>query len=432
MSGVVFSIDPQSPAEKAAIHIGEKLIAINGEEINDVLDYRFFSYDSRLTLVLETPDGKRRKVKIRKDEGEDVGINFENYLMDEQRECSNHCLFCFVDQMPPNMRDTLYFKDDDARLSFLTGTYITLTNLSEREAQRIIDLHISPINVSVHATDPKLRSILLGNKAAGRGIEYMRAFAESGISMNCQIVVCPGLNDGEALQKTMEDLYEMGVTTCAIVPVGVTKYRKGLYKMPLVDKKIAGEIIDRVDTFGDKCRKETGARMFFCSDELYIKAGRRLPDDAYYEDYPQIENGVGMLRSFESEFFEALEDIAPDAPCAEFSIATGALAAPFMQRLVDFAAEHCKNVKGTVYTIENRFFGTTIDVAGLITGTDLIEQMTGKHIGQRLLIPATMIRHGGDVFLDDIRITDVEEKLGVPLAMVESSGYSLIDAIFDK
>ena len=431
MAGKITSIDPHSPAERAKLRVGETLLSINGREIADVLDYRFYGYDPKLTLVVQEPSGAQRTVHIRKAEGEDIGLNFETYLMDEERSCSNHCLFCFVDQMPPNMRDTLYFKDDDARLSFLMGNYTTLTNLSEREAQRIIDLRISPINVSVHATDPKLRSILLGNKAAAEGLEYMKAFAQAGIVMNCQIVVCPGLNDGSQLRRTMEDLADMGVATCAIVPVGITKYRKGLYQMPPVTEKIAGEILDCVLPFSEECLRKYGTRLFFCADELFIKANRPLPEEAYYEGYAQLENGVGMLRSMENEFMSALAQMEPDAPCRPFSIATGCLAAPFLRELIETARTRCPAVQGTVYAIENHYFGTTIDVAGLVTATDIMAQLKGRPLGERLLIPANMLRHGGNVFLDDYTVEDVEKQLGVPVMVSESDGFSLIDTIFE-
>ena len=431
MAGKITSIDPHSPAERAKLRVGETLLSINGREIADVLDYRFYGYDPKLTLVVQEPSGAQRTVHIRKAEGEDIGLNFETYLMDEERSCSNHCLFCFVDQMPPNMRDTLYFKDDDARLSFLMGNYTTLTNLSEREAQRIIDLRISPINVSVHATDPKLRSILLGNKAAAKGLEYMKAFAQAGIVMNCQIVVCPGLNDGSQLRRTMEDLADMGVATCAIVPVGITKYRKGLYQMPPVTEKIAGEILDCVLPYSEECLRKYGTRLFFCADELFIKANRPLPEEAYYEGYAQLENGVGMLRSMENEFMSALAQMEPDAPCRPFSIATGCLAAPFLRELIETARTRCPAVQGTVYAIENHYFGTTIDVAGLVTATDIMAQLKGRPLGERLLIPANMLRHGGNVFLDDYTVEDVEKQLGVPVMVSESDGFSLIDTIFE-
>lgn len=431
MSTVITSIDAGSPAERVGIKAGEQLLMLGHHEIVDVLDYRFFCYDPVVDVVLRGADGATRCLTVEKEEGEDLGLNFDTYLMDEPRPCSNHCLFCFVDQMPPGMRDTLYFKDDDARLSFLMGNYTTLTNLSEREAQRIIDLRISPINISVHATDPKLRSILLGNKAAATGLAYMKAFAASGIVMNCQIVVCPGLNDGEQLSRTMRDLAEMGVASCAIVPVGITKYRKGLYKMPVVDKRVANDILDRVLPFSEECLEKFGTRIFFCSDEIFIKAERPLPEEAYYEGYVQLENGVGMLRSMENEFMSALEDLEPDTPCRPFSIATGCLAAPFIRMLVEKAKERCPAVSGRVYAIRNDYFGTTIDVAGLVTATDIMAQLRGQDLGERLLIPPSMLRHGGDVFLDDYRVSDVEEALGVPLAVSGGDGYSLVDAIFE-
>ena len=302
MSNVITSIDRRSPAERAGVRTGEKLISIGGRGVEDVLDYRFFSYDRDPLLVLEGPDGQRRSLRVEKEEAEELGLNFETYLMDQPRPCSNHCLFCFVDQMAPGCRDTLYFKDDDARLSFLMGNYITLTNLTPREAQRIIDLRISPINVSVHATDPKLRAALLGSRAGGESLEYMRAFGRAGIVMNGQIVLCPGFNDGPQLQRTMEDMAAWGFASCSIVPVGLTKYREGLARLRPVDRDTANQTIDLVDAFGAVCLERTGSRMFFCSDELYIRAGRALPEEAYYEDYVQLENGVGLLRSLTEEF----------------------------------------------------------------------------------------------------------------------------------
>ena len=277
MSTVITSIDHPSAARRAGVRPGEKLISIDGHEIGDVLDYRLFGYDADQELVLESPEGERRTLRVRKPEGEDLGLNFDTYLMDEPMPCSNHCLFCFVDQMAPGCRDTLYFKDDDARLSFLMGNYITLTNLSDREAQRIIDLRISPINVSVHATDPKLRCTLLGNKNGAKSLDWMRKFGAAGIEMNGQIVVCPGWNDGEQLQRTMEDMAEMGFASCSVVPVGLTKHRKGLAKLRPVDYDDACAIIDRVEAYAAKCLAERGSRLFFCSDELYLRARRPLP-----------------------------------------------------------------------------------------------------------------------------------------------------------
>lgn len=431
MSTVITSIDPHSPAARSGVRVGEKLLSISSHPIVDVLDYRFFGYDANPVLELESSGGGRRTLTVPKPEAQDLGLNFETYLMDEPRPCSNHCLFCFVDQMAPNCRDTLYFKDDDARLSFLMGNYITLTNLSPREVQRIIDLRISPINVSVHATDPKIRSVLLGNKAGADSLEAMRRFGREGIVMNGQIVLCPGYNDGAQLQRTMEDMDAWGFASCSIVPVGLTKFRDGLPKLRPVDKELAGRVIDQVDAFGKRCLDLRGSRKFYCSDELFIRAGRDLPPEEYYEDYVQIENGVGMLRSLISEFESGLrmEDAPLDAP--PFTIATGASARPFLQSLCDSACEKT-GVKGRTIAILNDFFGHSIDVAGLITGGDLIRQLRGRDLGKRLLIPVNMLRHGGDVFLDGVRVSDVEEALGVPVTVVEQDGFDLLDAMLGR
>ncbi len=432
MSTVITLVDRRSPADRAGVRPGEKLISIGGHEVADVLDYRFFGYDANPTLVLEAPDGKRRTLRVKKPEAEDLGLNFDTYLMDEPRPCSNHCLFCFVDQMAPGCRDTLYFKDDDARLSFLMGNYITLTNLSPREAQRIIDLRISPINVSVHATDPGLRSVLLGNRAGADSLALMREFGKAGIIMNGQIVLCPGWNDGAQLQRTMEDMAAWGFASCSIVPVGLTKYRKGLPRLKPVDRETACQVIDQVDAFGERCLSTHGSRLFFCSDELYIRAGRPLPDEDYYEGYVQIENGVGMLRSLITEFEAGLRLEEGGEPLPPpFTIATGVSARPFLQELADRARARL-GVEGQVAAIQNDFFGHTIDVAGLITGRDLIAQLRGKDLGGRLLMPVNMLRHGGDVFLDDVHVSDVEAALGVPVTVVEQDGFDLLDAMMGR
>ena len=431
MSTIINSIDKRSPAERAGVRTGEKLLSINGHSVEDVLDYRFFGYDPDPVLVLEDPNGVQRRVQVKKGDAEELGLNFDTYLMDEPRPCSNHCLFCFVDQMAPGCRDTLYFKDDDARLSFLMGNYITLTNLSEREAQRIIDLRISPINVSVHATDPKLRSVLLGSKAGAESLRYMRAFAQAGIVMNGQIVLCPGYNDGGQLQRTMEDMAEWGFASCSVVPVGLTKFREKLSRLEPVSRECAAQVIEQVEAFGEKCLEKYGSRLFFCSDELFIRAGRDLPGEDYYEGYVQIENGVGMLRSLIAEFEAGLrlEDAAVEA--SAFTIATGVSARPFLQDLADQVRTKL-GVCGEVAAIENDFFGHTIDVAGLVTGGDLIRQLQQRKLGKRLLIPVNMLRHGGDVFLDDLHVSDVETALGVPVTVVEQDGFDLLDAMLER
>ncbi len=432
MSTIITSIDPHSPAQRAGIQVGEQLLQINGHKIVDVLDYRFFGYDPDPMVELQQPDGQRRTLRVPKEEGMDLGLNFETYLMDKARSCANNCIFCFVDQMPPGMRKSLYFKDDDARLSFLMGNYLTLTNLSPREIQRIIDLRISPINVSVHTTDPELRAQLLRNKRAGESIDTIRRFAENHITMNCQIVSCPGLNDGAALEKTLHDLGQMypSVNSVAIVPVGVTKFRDGLYPLRPYTKEEAGAVIDLVEAFGAASLQERGTTMAWCSDEFYLLAGRPLPEKSYYEDMDQLENGVGMLQLLLSQATMAIEDLSPTEEAKPFSIATGVSAAPFLQQIVDLLHRRCPNIQGHVYPIRNCFFGETITVTGLITGTDLMEQLRGQELGERLLLPSCMLRYGENVLLDDVTVEQLETALGVPIAIVPSdSGFDLIDTI---
>ena len=430
----IASVDPHSPARKAGVRPGETLTHINGHPIVDVLDYKFYAYDPRLELTLTEENGGSRTLRIKKEEGEDLGLNFETYLMDRARSCANKCIFCFVDQMPPGMRDTLYFKDDDARLSFLMGNYMTLTNLSQREIQRIIDLRISPINISVHATDPELRTAMLKNPRAGECLSIMERFAKAGIEMNCQVVACPGVNDGPALTRTMEDLGKLhpAVTSVAVVPVGVTKFREGLCRIEPYTKEQAAALIDQVETFARAFLQEHGTSLVWCSDEFYLMAGRKLPEKAYYEDLDQLENGVGMLRLLLHQAAMGLEEEEPEQ-IEPFSIATGLSAAPFVQEIVDNARKQCGNIKGTVYPIVNRFFVETITVSGLVTGTDLIEQLRGKDLGGRLLIPDNMLRAGEQVFLDDVTVEQVEQALGVTVVPVPAdSGFDLADAILGR
>ncbi len=429
---VIRSVDRGSPAQRAGVRPGETLTHVDGRPIVDVLDYKFYTYDPRLVLTLAGPDGKSRTVKVRKGEGEDLGLNFETYLMDRARSCANRCIFCFVDQMPPGMRETLYFKDDDARLSFLMGNYITLTNLSRREIQRIAGLHISPINISVHATDPAVRARLLNHPRAGECLSIMERFAGAGITMNCQVVACPGINDGAVLARTMEDLAALwpAVSSVAVVPVGVTKFRAGLTPIAPYTSEGAAAVLDQVEAFGQASLAERGTRLVWCSDEFYLLAGRPLPDKPYYEEMAQLENGVGMLRLLTSQAAMALEDAEGTETPTPFSIATGVSAAPFLEEIVDMARKKCGNIRGTVYPVVNRFFGETITVSGLVTGRDLIEQLRGRDLGERLLIPANMLRAGERVFLDDVTVEQVEEALEVPVTAVDAeSGFDLADAI---
>ena len=430
MGAKIISVDPGSPASRTSIAPGDTLESVNGHAIRDVLDYKYYAYDTRLKLVLTGADGRLRLVRLKKREGEDPGLNFETYLMDRARSCANKCIFCFVDQLPPGMRSTLYFKDDDARLSFLQGNYITLTNLSAREAQRIIDLRVSPINVSVHTTDPELRCRMLGSKNGGVSLDYVRRFAGAGITMNCQIVCCPGINDGEQLMKSMADLSGMypAVGSVSVVPVGLTAHRKDLYPLKPFDRERARETVDAVERFGSRCLERHGSRIFFCADELYIKAGLPLPEDDFYEDYPQLENGVGMMRLLMTEFAAGLAD-PPENARLPFSVATGVAAAGFIESLIRDADRALGGVSGRVYPIRNSFFGESIDVAGLVTGRDMISQLTGRPLNGRLLIPRNMLRHGVDVFLDDVTIPDVESALGVRVRVVEQDGGDLLDAV---
>ncbi len=414
MSTIITSIDPGSPAMRAGLRPGQQLLSINGHTVVDVLDYRFYGYDPVSHLALKNEDGSTQKLTIRKAEGEDLGLNFDTYLMDEMRSCANHCIFCFVDQMPPGMRETLYFKDDDARLSFLQGNYITLTNLTEREAQRIIDLRISPINVSVHTTDPQLHCTMLGNKNAVRSLDYIRAFCKAGIVMNGQIVVCPGWNDGDQLRRTLRDLTEMEFSSCSLVPVGITKYRQGLAKLKPVDAQCAGEILDIAEEFGRENLRRFGTRRFFCADELFLR-----------------ENGVGMLRSLESDLLRAM-DLMDDAPTpSPFTIATGRAAEGFMGHLLDLIRERFPQVQGQVIGIDNDFFGHTIDVAGLLTGQDLAAQLQAHKPLGRVLIPLHMLRHAEDVFLDDWTVPQLSQALETPVQVVGIDGFDLCDAVFE-
>ena len=430
MSTIITSVDRHSPAERAGITPGEQLLTINGHEIVDVLDYRFYGYDTDCRLELREPAGTVRTVSLRKPEGRDLGLNFDTVLMDDMRSCANHCIFCFVDQMPPGMRQTLYFKDDDARLSFLQGNYITLTNLTEREAQRIIDLRISPINVSVHTTDPQLHCTMLGNKNALRSLDYIRAFCKAGIVMNGQIVVCPGWNDGDQLRRTLRDLTEMQFSSCSLVPVGITKYRQGLAKLRPVDAATAAEIIDIADEYGRENLERFGTRRFFCADELYLRAGRPLPRAEYYEGYRQLENGVGLMRSLEDDFLAGLATVDVPQRFSPFTIATGTAAAPFLRELVQRAQQDHPGLQGQVIAVENDFFGHTIDVAGLLTGQDISAQLRGRDLGDRVLIPIHMMRHGETVFLDDYTVERLSRELGVPVQVVDEDGFALADAMF--
>lgn len=427
---IIRQVDAAGPLAGRA-RPGEALLSVNGKLIRDVLDYKFYTYDRDLLLELRTPEGKLRLVRVRKAEGQDLGLDFETYLMDRPRACANRCVFCFIDQNPPGMRKSIYFKDDDARLSFLMGCYITLTNLTRREIERIIALRVSPVNISVHATDGALREKLLGNPRAGEALGIMRRFAAAGIEMNCQIVCCPGLNDGAALERTLADLKALhpAVRSVSVVPVGLTCHRAGLPALTPFTKETAAALIAQVTQFGNKCVEELGTRLAFCSDELYLTAQRALPPDEFYEEHVQLENGVGMLRLLEAEFDAALR--CADAPDGvPFAIATGTAAAPMLEKLLFSAKEKYDKLNGRVYPIQNDFFGRSVTVAGLVTGQDLIAQLRGRDLGARLLISADMLRREEVDFLDSVPLREASAALGVPIYPVACDGGALCDAMF--
>ena len=429
----ITGVEKASPAAKHGILPGDILISINGHDINDVLDYRFRLTEKKITLLIHRgPDLK--EITIKKDEYSDIGLEFETYLMDKKHSCRNKCVFCFIDQLPKGMRDTLYFKDDDSRLSFLMGNYITLTNLSEEDVDRIIEMKTSPINVSVHTTNPELRVKMMKNKNAGKVLSYLRRFADAGISLNCQIVLCKGINDGKELERSMTDLAALypSLVGVSIVPAGITNYREGLCHLEPFTAEEAGEVIDTIDKFGEKCLKKFGTRLFFSSDELYIEAGRELPGEDYYEGYPQIENGVGMIRSMDGEFtdeLDFLDEYDLEKP-RKVSVATGAAAYDFIKSLADRLCEQVPTLECHVYKIINDFFGHNITVAGLLTGKDLANQLNGKDLGDRLLIPRVTLRSEGDVFLDDTTPEWLSEQLGgIEIVPVESTGNDFVSKV---
>ena len=435
MAVVIAGVEKGSPAARAGITAGETLLTIGGNEIVDVLDYRFYMMERKLRLQLQSGDGSLREVTIRKGEYDDLGLLFDSYLMDRQRSCRNKCVFCFIDQMPPGMRDTLYFKDDDARMSFLYGNYITLTNLTEHDIERTIRMKISPINISVHTTNPELRCKMMNNRFAGEALQIMRRFADAGIVLNAQLVLCPGLNDGDELRRSLRDLSGLApaLQTVSCVPVGLTRFRDGLYPLRPYTAEEAAATIDLIDSFGDEQQRRTGERLFYASDEFYILAGRPIPPASFYGEFGQLENGVGMLALQKQQFREALEDFDGDDAERSLSLATGLAAAPFLQVLVDEAAEKWHNLRCRIYPVRNDFFGETITVAGLVTGTDLMAQLKGRELGRVLLIPDVMLKFHEDVFLDDVSVEQVEQELGVPVKIVQAGdGYALLEALLEN
>lgn len=432
---LIYRIAEGSIAEELELEPGDCLLKISDIEVKDIFDYDFAIEEEYLELYVRKADGEEIILEIEKDEGEDLGIIFENSLMDDYKSCSNKCIFCFIDQMPPGMRDTLYFKDDDSRLSFLQGNYVTLTNMKDKDVERIIRFHMAPINISVHTTNPELRKKMLHNRFAGRVLKYLDDFYEAGITMNGQIVLCPGINDGAELERTIRDLekYAPVMQSVSVVPVGVTKYREGLFPMKTFDAESAAGVIDMVEKFQKEIYAELGIHFVQASDEFYLMAGREMPEEQRYDDYCQLENGVGMIRLLHDEFMEALDSIDESIDVKErvVSIATGYLAYDSIKCLAERLEERFCQVKVNVYKIRNDFFGEKITVSGLITGQDLIKQLTGQMLGESLLLPINMLRSGEDVFLDDVTVSDVQKALQVNVNIVKSSGRDLVNSILN-
>ena len=426
----ITSVEPGSPAKYARIHKGDTLISINGNAITDVLDYRFYMTDEKLEILLCDEQKNLRTVSVEKDEYDDLGLEFETYLMDRQMGCKNKCIFCFVDQTPKGMRKSLYFKDDDTRMSFLFGNYTTLTNLKESDIQRIIKMHISPINVSVHTMNPQLRVEMMKNPFAGEALRFVKMLTDGRIKVNTQMVLCPGYNDGKELEYTLSELSKLGenIQSISAVPVGLTKHRAGLTTLRGFFPQEAKEVVETMERWGEYFLSKYGARTAYASDEFYILAGKPFPDYDFYEDFSQLESGVGMITMMQHDFaFAIAQAEQPSAQRRKVTVATGELAYPMMQRFSQQVSERFPQVTVQVKKIVNDFFGHSVTVAGLVTGQDLLAQLEGVQIGEQLLIPANMLRHEQDRFLDDITLTEVSERLGVEVVPVENDAFELLD-----
>lgn len=431
---VIQETEPGSIAEELGLEPGDAILEINGQPIEDVFDYRLMCQEEYLELLVRGADGDEAIFEVEKDDDEDLGIVFENGLMDDYRSCRNKCMFCFIDQMPPGMRETLYFKDDDSRLSFLQGNYVTLTNMSESDLNRIIRYRMEPINISVHTMNPELRCRMLHNRFAGDALKKMDTLYEAGIEMNGQIVLCPGINDGEELDATIRALscYLPVMQSLSVVPVGLTRYREGLYPLQPVSKECAAQTIDIIEKWQQKIYKEFGFHFVHASDEFYILAERELPEEERYDGYLQLDNGVGSVRLLCDEFTQALAEEEGSTETREISLATGRLAAPYLERLIRQMNEKFPHVRVHLYPIRNVFFGEEITVVGLITGQDLTAQLKEQTLGEELLISVHMLRSGENVFLDDITTDDVCEQLRVPLRVVKPGGQELLDALLGR
>lgn len=426
----VKAIVPGSIAEEMGIEPGDKLLSIDGHEIEDIFDYQYYVEAEELLLLIEKPDGEQWELEIEKEEDETLGIEFGEGLMDEYRSCRNKCIFCFIDQMPQGMRDTLYFKDDDSRLSFLQGNYVTLTNMSDHDIQRIIKYRLEPINISFQTTNPELRCRMLHNRFAGDALKKVDELYRGGIEMNGQIVLCKGINDGEELERSIRDLtgYMPLLKSVSVVPVGLSKYREGLYPLEPFTKEDAREVLSVIHKWQEKLYREYGLHFIHAGDEWYLLAEEELPEEERYDGYLQLENGVGMLRLLLNEFSEGYEALEGDDRTGEIALATGKLAFPCLREIADKMEKKFPGLKIHVYEIRNDFFGERITVSGLITGQDLVNQLKGRNLDGRLLIPCNMLKADEDIFLDDYTVKEVSDALQVPVDIVKSSGQDLIDA----
>lgn len=421
-----------SIAEEIGLEPGDVILKINNTDVRDILDYRFLMSDEEILLTVQTKQGEVVDVEIEKEVYEDLGVEFESGLIDGAKSCANRCVFCFIDQLPSGMRKTLYFKDDDTRLSFFQGNYVTLTNVPEKEIDRFISMRVSPINVSVHTTNPELRCEMLKNKNAGNIMERLKKLSDNGILLNAQIVLCPTLNDGEELERTLSDLLSLGhIRSVSIVPIGKTRYRENLCDIPSVDKAKAEEVLAIVEKWQKKALTVAGTRLFFASDEFYLKAGREIPSSEEYEHFPQIENGVGLIASMREEFYNALEENYSLEKKRHVSIATGVSAYNFIKSIANEAQKRYNSLEVDVYEIVNDFFGEEITVAGLLCGRDIVRQLKGKALGETLLISKSMLRDSTDVLLDDTTVTEMEKELGVKIKAVENDGYEFLEALLN-
>lgn len=428
---IVKSLMPGGIGEELGIEPGDKLLAINGNEIQDVFDYYYYEESEQLLLLIEKPDGEEWELEIEKDEDESLGIEFDQSLMDEYRSCRNKCMFCFIDQMPKGMRETLYFKDDDSRLSFLQGNYITLTNMSDHDVERIVKYRLEPINISFQTTNPELRCKMLHNRFAGEALKKVDILYRGQIEMKGQIVLCKGVNDGEELERTIRDLtgYLPYLKSVSIVPVGLTKYRDGLYPLEPFTKEDAREVLSVIHRWQEKIYQEHGIHMIHAGDEWYVLAEEEVPEEERYDGYLQLENGVGMMRLLFNEVQEALSAVTGDGRQREISLATGRLMYPYIGKILEEIRKKFPNITTHLYAIRNDFFGERITVSGLITGQDLTGQLKGQPLGERLLLPCNMLKIGEPVFLDDFTLEEVENSLQVKTDIVKSSGQDLLDAV---